>query len=363
VSTLRDHILVIGDCALEHTLSGAVVGSCPEAPPVPLLLGKGAAVAQSGVLTPGDAAAVAAQAARFAGDRSRVSFASIVGRGALGTRFVNRMQQHLPPGNIYACFTRKKRGMTVRTRIYSGNRLLARVDHTADVRASGADLAAAVDLALSDQRIGRIVLVDRGRGAITRRLLVAVRDYARTHSIPILASPRNISLPWGVLAGAGTEVTLVCDERAAINLGCILIEEDRLEPGVAGDLAALLQKRLGVSAVVVTLGDWGAVLHREEFADPIHCAAPRCCRTGDPTGAGVAFLAALAVLGGPDGIIVERDVQQAGLAAGLAIDRPGPVLVDRVAWANTIMLGIYREQTGRVHAASAPGGSSPPPPR
>jgi bifunctional ADP-heptose synthase (sugar kinase/adenylyltransferase) len=347
---LRDHILVI-------------VGFCPEAPPVPLLLGKGAASTQGGVMTPGDAAAVAAQVAHFTGDRSRVSFASIVGRSSLGTKLVNRMQQHLPPGNIYACLTPRKRGMTVRTRIYSGSRLLARVDHTADVRGSGADLVGVVGLALGNHQIGRIVLVDRGRGAITGRLLVAVTDYARTHSIPILASPQNISLPWGVLAGAGTEVTLVCNERAAINLGCCLIEEDRLEPAAAGSLAASLRERLGVSAVIVTLGDWGAVLHRKEFSAPTHQAAARCCRTGDPTGAGAAFLAALAVLGGPDGILVERDVLQAGLAAGLAVDVPGPVLVDREDWTTMIMLGIYREQTGRTHAASALDGSSPPPPQ
>lgn len=360
---MRDHILVVGDAALEHTISGEVVGLCPEDRTVPLLKGSGPSAARVGILAPGDAAAVAAQAATFAGNRDRVSCVTVVGRGPHGGGLIRLLSAALGPRHVHACYTPKKAGTTVRTRVYSGRRLLARVDRDGRCSGSRADLAGEVESVLRDgPSIGRIVLVDRGRGTLSARLLTAVTDYSAAHGVPILCSPRDIELRWDILGGTPAEVTMVYNEQAALNLGLCLLAEDRLAPAAAGELARRLRQEAGVSAAIVTLGDLGAVLSRRE-SPPRHVPGqPR--PHGDPLGAGTTFLAALALLGGPAGLIDETAVRDACLAAGLATDLPGLAPVDREAWVGAVvMTTLYRRETGRVHAASAPDGSSPPPPR
>jgi ribokinase len=89
-------------------------------------------------------------------------------------------------------------------------------------------------------------------------------------------------------------------------------------PGDAETAAGELRRR-GVRAVVVTLGERGALLLDDDGATPV-AAVP--ARAVDPTGAGDAFTAALAVFWA-EGLALREAAGRAAAVAALTVTRPG----------------------------------------
>jgi len=89
-------------------------------------------------------------------------------------------------------------------------------------------------------------------------------------------------------------------------------------PQEAAAAARMLLKR-GPHTVIVTLGEWGALLLEGQRA--VHIAAPQV-KSVDTTGAGDAFIGALAVYLA-EGLPLEQSVRRANTVGALSTTRPG----------------------------------------
>jgi ribokinase len=89
-------------------------------------------------------------------------------------------------------------------------------------------------------------------------------------------------------------------------------------PQEAAAAARMLLKR-GPNIVIVTLGEWGALLLEGQRA--VHIAAPQV-KAVDTTGAGDAFIGSLAVYLA-EGVPLEQAVRRANTVAALSTTRPG----------------------------------------
>jgi ribokinase len=108
-------------------------------------------------------------------------------------------------------------------------------------------------------------------------------------------------------------------------------------PQEAAAAAHMLRKR-GPHTVIVTLGEWGALLMEEQRA--IHIPAPKV-KAVDTTGAGDAFIGSLAVYLA-EGLPLDQAVRRANTVAALSTTRPGtqasfPTRVEADAfWASVV---------------------------
>jgi ribokinase len=108
-------------------------------------------------------------------------------------------------------------------------------------------------------------------------------------------------------------------------------------PQEAAAAAHMLRKR-GPHTVIVTLGEWGALLMEEQRA--LHIPAPRV-KAVDTTGAGDVFIGSLAVYLA-EGLPLDQAVRRANTVAALSTTRPGtqtsfPTRVEADAfWASVV---------------------------
>lgn len=118
--------------------------------------------------------------------------------------------------------------------------------------------------------------------------------------------------------------------------------------------ARALQAR-GARHVLVTLGERGAILFREECGDALRVPASVAPLVADATGAGDAFRAAFCV-GLVEGLGMEQSLRLGAAAGAIAVQRPGGLpSMPRRAECDALLLRGGAAQTGEASAAdSAP---------
>jgi len=180
---LKDcHILVIGDVMLDHYLIGKSNRISPEAP-VPIV----DVTKEEHKL--GGAANVALNIRNLG---ANVSLFGIVGDDRNGAILRKRLNQHeIENHNIVLV---KNRPTTVKTRIVSNGKQLARVDleHTALIENKLAkEIIAQIKFTIKEKNTNCIILQDYNKGVLNPFLISEIIEVAKQHSIKVLVDPKK----------------------------------------------------------------------------------------------------------------------------------------------------------------------------
>jgi len=295
-------VMVIGDLILDHYLAGTVDRISPEAP-VPIV----SLEAGRERWFPGGAANVVRNIASLGGT---ALMAGIVGDDQGGARLLGLLREE---GIDTSCVIKDpSRPTTSKTRIMSGSHQLIRLDSEYTEPASG-DIRGALLNAIERllDSIDAVVLEDYNKGVLTPELIRRIIDGARSYDLPVAVDPKFENF------FSYTGCTLFKPNRAETSraLGRIIRSvEDATSAGEE------LLERLEADAVMITLGEDGAVLIREGEA-PFHRPAP-AMHVFDVSGAGDTVIAIMA-LGLASGLSFEDGVRISGFAAAATCAEPG----------------------------------------
>ncbi len=294
-------VLVIGDAMLDVYLSGDVERISPEAP-VPVVrirarkhaLGGAANVAQNVVALGAECDLLAAVGDDSAGSTLRT------------------MLRELGAGDAYVITT--DRCTTQKTRILARSQQLVRVDEEEDADLSDSQIAALLDNVRSAMALAHaVVLEDYNKGVLTPRLIGEVMRLAAERGLPVVVDPKYRNF----FAFRGATIFKPNRRELEAALGAAL-DVDHPET-----LPATLE-RLGVSHLLLTLGERGMVLFSErgEIA-----RVPTVARqVYDVVGAGdtvTAYLAAVLAGGGSP----SEAAVVANIAAGIEVGKLGAATV------------------------------------
>lgn len=275
-------VAVVGDSLLDRDIDGRATRLAPDAP-VPVLDDLGESD------RPGGAALAAALTARSG---VRTVLITATGRDAAGERLRALLDAH----GVQVLDAGLRGATPEKIRVCSGGRPLLRMD-----RGGGGDHEPIAACALTALQAADAVLVsDYGRGLASDPAIVRALAQA-TDSTPVAWDPH----PRGRTAVAGCAVVTPNRSEVAAFLGVA----PAADSSAAGTQAAELRAQWSAHAVLVTLGDGGAVLVDERdlpLTIPTAHAAGDCCGAGDALAAGA--VSALA-----RGLPVQR-------AAALAVD-------------------------------------------
>jgi len=300
IDTRRARVLVVGDVMLDRYWFGDATRISPEAPVPVVLWRKEEAKA-------GGAANVAANCAALG---ARTQLLSVVGDDPEGAK----LEQILAAGGVRVNF---KRDRSVRTtqklRVIGGRQhQLLRIDfETAPSREVLASKLTEFEAALP--ACGAVILSDYGKGGLAH--IARMIRSARAAGKRVLVDPKGDD--YSRYKGA----QLMTPNRAELRqvVGAWTTERD-LERR-----AQKLRRRLGLEALLLTRGEEGMTLYRQERA--LHIKAERH-EVYDVSGAGDTVIAVLGTMLAA-GLALEPAVRVANRAAGIKVMKFGTAAVTR----------------------------------
>jgi rfaE bifunctional protein kinase chain/domain len=299
---------VVGDVMLDHYTIGNVSRISPEAP-VPVVH------AQRTDLRPGGASNVALNVARLGG---RAAIAGVVGddeegchvRALLEARHVDTAGLLAHPG----CRTTKK------MRIVGNRQQIVRVDFEDPPGARAAGHEELVRL-LSERapHADAVVFSDYNKGVAEPLLVGAVREFCRTRGVPLLvdAKPTNMHL----FAGASVIVPNVDELCRFARVEAAKDDYERLAYA-----AEMLGEALDGASVLVTLSEYGMLLHTPGAPERFEHLPCHAVEVFDVSGAGDTVMAALGLALGM-GLSLRDGAEIANAAAAVVVAKFGTASV------------------------------------
>ncbi|NPB08296.1 MAG: D-glycero-beta-D-manno-heptose-7-phosphate kinase [Aquificae bacterium] len=282
-------ILVVGDVILDTYLSGRVERISPEAP-VPVLEVEGEEFRLGG-------AGNVARNLRSLGVNTVLC--GVVGRD----HYADILKSLMENEGIEAFLVEDERPTTRKTRVVSRNQQLLRIDWESRQKVEGRTLKSLLNFVESEKADG-VIVSDYAKGVVTRELMKVLRE--RFPFISVDPRPQNKPLYIGVNLVTPNEKEL----KAMTGEGSV------------EELGRKLKEELSLGTLVVTRGEKGMTLFREEIK---HFPA-RARKVYDVTGAGDTVIASLTafVLGGASW---EEACELANLAAGIVVGEFGTASV------------------------------------
>jgi D-beta-D-heptose 7-phosphate kinase/D-beta-D-heptose 1-phosphate adenosyltransferase len=298
-------VWVFGDLMLDEYVHGPVDRISPEAP-VPVL--RVAEVEQR----MGGAANVAGQVAALG---ARAVLAGAVGDDQAGEQL--RELGHRAGIDTRCVVPVGGRHTTRKLRVLGQGQQLIRLDWEETVPLSEETLLGIVAQLAEGRSPDAIVVSDYAKGTITPAVVAKLAEVARRVGCPLLADPKRADLGTyrgvGVLTPNLAELALAAGRR---------VDADDLED--VARVAAGLMESAGLPAMVVTLGERGALL-LATGEEPQHIPAVRRA-VRDVTGAGDTMIAVLATTLAA-GASLRQAAEIANTAAGLAVGEVGAVAI------------------------------------
>lgn len=297
--TPAHHILVVGDAMIDRYIIGDTRRISPEAP-VPVVM------ASREEMRPGGAANVAAN---VSGLGARCTLLTICGDDGSGKDLSQLMDKY---GVRLDCVIDKGQSTTQKTRLISGGQQIARIDHEGHVSDTArAELAKRLEANLSG--VDGVIFSDYDKGALID--LQAMFAIARHKGIPCFVDPKS--------------------SDSARYHGAFLLKPNFKEfealfghcpEEEISDRAISIMEEMNIEYMVVTRGAKGIVLVSRSGAAVSH--PTEALEVFDVTGAGDTVIAALAV-GVTEGLSIDTAIDQANVAASIAVSRPGTYVVTR----------------------------------
>jgi D-beta-D-heptose 7-phosphate kinase/D-beta-D-heptose 1-phosphate adenosyltransferase len=324
MSSLRERwagvsVLVVGDLMLDRYLEGAVRRISPEAP-VPVVS------LQREWECPGGAGNVAASIAGLGAD---VTCAGVVGRDESGARL-----RHLLGAmgvKDLALVERDGVQTVTKTRVLApDHHQLLRLD--VDGHRPAYEEAAQELIATLVPQIGRhqaVCLADYEKGALPVPVVRAVIDAARRQGVPCLVDPKKED--FSAYAGATVVTPNLAEAERAVGRPL----------GSADDVAEAaleLRQRLNLDWTLITRGPDGMSLAGR---DGVSHFPAEVREVADVTGAGDTVIATLSTCLGSGWDMAEA-CRLAGVAAGLAVSKPGAYVVRAAELEKACTGGSYK---------------------
>lgn len=295
----RPHILVVGDVMIDRYIIGETSRISPEAP-VPIVK------AGREEVRGGGAANVAANV-RSLGARS--SLLTVCGDDGPGRELIAFMAAN---DIDYDCVIEAGQHTTQKTRLISGVQQIARIDHDATVGDSArAELARRFEARLDG--VQAVIFSDYDKGTLAD--LPALLAIARRQGVPTFVDPKAADR-----ARYSGAFLLKPNTREFHALFGDCREEqipDRAREGMA---------EMNLDYMVVTRGAKGAMMVSRSGEVVDHPA--EAVEVFDITGAGDTIIAAL-VVGIAQGLPISAAIDQANIAASVAVSHPGTHVVTR----------------------------------
>ena len=303
---------MLGDLMLDEFVWGNVGRISPEAP-VPVV-----EVARESSY-PGGAANVARNLREFS---STVTMLGVTGDDDAGRKLSRLMEE----GGISTrgILTDGTVPTIVKTRIIAQHQQVVRVDREKPGIGNtlrGEILSRAVELV---GQADAVLFEDYGKGLLDQDLVDAVTREARSAGIPVTCdpNPRN-PLEWGGIAAIKPNRSEAF-ASAGVPLSPAVLPATR--DGALLDVGARLLKRWNAGALLVTLGEGGMMLFRED-REPYHTPT-RAREIFDVSGAGDTAIA-LYTLGIVAGATPEEAAELANHGAGVVVGKLGTAICTR----------------------------------
>ena len=291
----RKRVLVVGDLMIDEYIDGSADRISPEAP-IPVLLQKSVSHRLGG------AGNVAANAAALA---STVTLLGIVGKDARGKILTNLTREKRIRPRFLVDSTRPT---TTKVRFVSGHHQLVRID-IEEVHPISRALEKQMIQMIHTLPAHHVVIVsDYGKGAITKRVLSALKEKFGAENIIADTKPAHAHFFRGLRA-------IAPNVKEAAEIVGIEASNDRQ----ADKVTELLSKRLNTS-VVLTRGEQGVTV-REHGKKTVHFKA-EVQSVRDVTGAGDTLIAVFALMLVSGGSFVEA-AEMANRAAGVVVGVSG----------------------------------------
>lgn len=299
IEPLGPRILVVGDAMIDRYITGASTRISPEAP-VPVVK------AAFEEMRAGGAANVAAN---VRGLGAQCSLLTVCGDDPAGKELAALMAGH---GVDVDCVIDAGERTTQKTRLISGVQQIARIDHDGHVTdAARAELARRFESRLDG--IAAVIFSDYDKGTLSD--LPTLLAIARRRGVPTFVDPK-------IADKARYHGAFLLKPNArefhALFGDC---PEDRI-----ADRARAALADMGLEYMVVTRGAKGIMMiprHGEVVDHPTEAL-----EVFDVTGAGDTIMAAL-VVGIAEGLSMAAAIDQANLAASIAVSRQGTYVVTR----------------------------------
>ncbi|MDA8161575.1 MAG: D-glycero-beta-D-manno-heptose-7-phosphate kinase [Desulfobacteraceae bacterium] len=296
-------LLVMGDLMLDQFIWGEVSRISPEAP-VPVV----EVHHETAML--GGAANVANNLRALGGN---VVLGGVVGSDQTG-KAIRQMAEG--QGIELVAVEEEGRRTTVKTRIIARGQQVVRVDMENRMDIADVTLKAVTSAicGLGD-RLDGIIISDYAKGVVTRGLMEAVMEMAAANGTPVLVDPKpaNMHLYKGV-----SLVTPNKKEAESLAGFKIDSEKDLVRAG------GVIQKALGVKAVLITMGPRGMALWQE--GEGLFTIPTMAREIFDVTGAGDTVIATIA-LGLSSGLGLKSAAYLANIAAGAVVGKAGTAVV------------------------------------
>ncbi len=304
-------VLLAGDFMLDRYILGDAERISPEAP-VPILR---VVERQDRV---GGAGSVALNVVALG---AAVHCIGLLGPDAFGDRVARFLTE--AGADISGLHCAQDRPTITKTRLvglaeHRHRQQILRVDDEIIRPPSADDLAvmlAGVAAAMPDINI--VCLEDYGKGLLSPEVCGTVIEAARRRGVPVYVDPARVA-GWEKYRGA----TLLTPNRAELEIAV----GRRLGDSELGDAAARLIDRIGLDALVITLGRDGALLVERGGRRANFPTKPRAVY--DNTGAGDAVLAMMAVATAA-GATRDQAITLSNIAGGLEVSKFGCVPITR----------------------------------
>ncbi|WP_294329814.1 D-glycero-beta-D-manno-heptose 1-phosphate adenylyltransferase [uncultured Sphingomonas sp.] len=295
----RPHVLVVGDAMIDRYIIGETHRISPEAP-VPVVRAGREEVRAGGA---------ANVAANVAGLGPRCSLLTICGDDAAGADLVRLMADH---GVALDAVVEAGQRTTQKTRLISGVQQIARIDQDGTAGAAArAELASRFEQSLDG--VCAVIFSDYDKGTLAD--LPTLIALARRRGVPSFVDPKAPDP--GRYAGA----SLLKPNAREFHTLFGACPEERIAARAQQALA-----ELDLDYLVVTRGAKG-ILMVSRSGDVVEHPT-EALEVFDVTGAGDTIIAAL-VAGIAEGLPMAAAIDQANLAASIAVSRPGTYVVTR----------------------------------
>jgi len=322
-------VLVVGDLMLDRFLWGQVRRTSPEAP-VPVVDLERETRSAGG----------AANAARnLSGLGLQVALVGVAGADTDRDRLLAELTR--ADLDTEGVLTVSDRGTTVKTRLVSNQRQIARIDQEQTAPLSQRDrehllATATAHLAQADA----LLLSDYAKGVLSRGLCQTLIASARSRGLPVLVDPKGKD--FGRYAGA----TLITPNRNELALATGVPAQDLDALLVAG---SALRETLHLEALVLTLSEQGMVLIGPDGHHRLPAMTREVC---DVSGAGDTVIATFAA-GLIAGLEWTATTHLANLAAGIVVGKVGTAAIESQELAMALAAETGSEQATKIHALKA----------
>lgn len=304
----RRSILVVGDIMMDQFIWGEVSRISPEAP-VPVVR-----VMDETFLLGGAANVVN----NLLGLKGRVYLAGVIGQDNTGRRLLKKLEA--AGVNTDGVIADDNRPTAVKTRVIAHHQQVVRVDKEKNTPLDPETLDRLLrGISKNGRRLQGIIVSDYDKGVVSKKLMGALKRFAKGARIPILVDPkpRNLDCYRGV-----TLITPNHLEAAQATGRKIENEADLRRAGTH------LLKTLGCDSVLITRGPEGMTLiTRDGKVNHIPTVAKKVF---DVTGAGDTVIATLA-LALVSGLDLIQACRAANYAAGLVVGEVGTAAVQAEA--------------------------------